>query len=163
MSDDDYKLYGYTVCGMSIPQDEYQSIECLAKSQNLINCYQIQVTDGKGVPVFIGSYAKDDIPVPINQRIKFNDHILHVITHVLTQEEFDARIFKIIGIISIDSTNKHQHSLDLIIGSDNKYYLTIDDCMVENVELCPSKEEIIEYMITKSFADPYKKILFNES
>lgn len=158
---DDNELYD------SQSEEEFSTVDDLAKSQNLIPCYQMQINDDNECnPVYLGKYP--DVPLPVNKSIKYNNYNIHVVTYVLTEEEVKNKLYKIVGV-NIFKENKRNslYSLDLVMNEDEngQYQLLFNDhkknttSVVENLENFPDKDKILDYIIKKTFEDPLKSIL----
>lgn len=147
---------------------DYKTVEEIADDQKLIKCYQIQVDDnGECKPVYLGLYP--DIPLPVNKIIKRKKYDLHVVTYVLTDEEINKGLYKIVGVNVFRQGRKDSlYSLDLIFEPKlNKYQLIFNDhrkqttILVENLEKFPGKDSVLEYIIVKAFEEPLKSILIS--
>lgn len=150
-------------------EEEFKSVEQL--TQHLYDCYQIQVDDeGNCQPVLLGRYH--EIPLPINKVIKYKKYLLHVVTYILTQEEVDNKLYKIVGVNVIRQNRKNSIcSLDLTFNVDqNRYELLFcdhkkdpnDPTAVQLVEVLPKfpgKDKVMQYIINKAFDDPVKSVL----
>lgn len=145
---------------------EFKSIDELAKEQKFINCYQMQLDDNKICkPVYLGKYL--EVPLPIHKIINFNNYKLHVVSYILTDDDIKDKIFKIVGVnIFEKDKNDSLCSIDLAKHSDNNSYQllyshhinrTVE--VVENIENLPDKDKVLEYIISKSFEEPVKSIL----
>lgn len=146
--------------------DEFITLDKLTQSQNLIDCYQIQVDDNNICnPVLIGRYP--EIPLAVNTSIKYNGYLLHVVTYLLTKEEIDDGLFKIIGVNVFKNNDKNSlYSLDLIFNTEHKLYEIILNNHIENatitvekLEIFPPRDALIEFIVTKVFEGPLKQIL----
>lgn len=102
--------------------DEFETVDDLANNQNLIKCYQMQIDDDNHCePVFLGQYP--DVPLPVNKIIKYKKYNLHIVTYVLTEEEIQNNIFKIVGMnVFRQGRNSSLYSLDLSLKSDKTNY-----------------------------------------
>jgi hypothetical protein len=145
--------------------DDLITVDELAEKNNLIDCYQIQVND-KNIysAVYLGKYP--EIPLPVNKIINYGKYKLFVVTYILTKHEIDNNKLKILGVnIVKDGQNESSYSLDLIAISENKYQLVFSNhidntsIVVENIEIFPKKDKVLEYIIEKTFEDPVKEIL----
>jgi len=144
---------------------EFQTVDDLAKNQQLIDCYQIQVDDNnKCFPVHLGKYP--DVPLPVNKVIQYKKYNLHVVTYVLTEEEVQNKLYKIVGVNVFRNGRKSSMcSLDLVMGENGKYELLYNDHknnetkVVEKLEKFPGKDKVLEYIITKAFEEPLKSVL----
>lgn len=148
--------------------NEYDAVEKVADNQNLIDCYQIQVdNDNNCSPVYLGKYP--EVPLPVHQIFKFKKYRLHVVTYVLTDDEIENNIFKIVGVNVFRQNRKNSLcSLDLALNPDkNGYQLLFNDHatnesnIVEKIEKFPGKDLILEYIINKAFEDPVKSRLLD--
>jgi hypothetical protein len=147
-------------------QDEFETVDDLASKQNLIDCYQMQVDkNNECYPVHLGKYP--DVPLPVNHIIKYKKYILHYVTYVLTKDEIDNKLYKIIGVNVFRQNRKSSMcSLDLVKnGEEGRYQLLFNDhknnksIVVENLEKFPGKDKALAYVINKSFEEPLKTIL----
>lgn len=146
--------------------DEFHTVDELANNQKLINCYQIQVDENNLCkPVHLGMYP--DVPLPVNQIIKYKKHSLHLVTYVLTEEEVKDKLFKIVGVNVFRQNRKSSLcSLDLVMNEEKgNYQLLFNDHkknttkVVENLEKFPGKDKVLAYVLNKAFEDPVKAIL----
>ena len=149
--------------------DDLKTLDAL--TNELHKCYQIQVDDdGICKPVLMGKYR--EIPLPINKKIKYKKYILYVVTYILTQEEIDKKIYKIIGVNLIRRNRKKSIcSLDLTFNVNlNRLELLFcdhkkepnDPEAVRTIEILtkfPKKDKVVEYIIEKAFDEPIKSIL----
>lgn len=150
---------------MNTKKEDFITIDELAEENNLIDCYQIQVGDDNTYgAVYLGKYP--EIPLPVNKIINYGKYKLFVVTYILTKHEIDNNKLKILGVnIVKDGENESSYSLDLIAISENKYQLVFSNhidntsIVVENIEIFPKKDKVIEYIIEKTFEDPVKEIL----
>lgn len=147
-------------------QKEFRTVDELADQQNFVDCYQIQVDDNNDCkPIHLGKYP--DIPLPVNKIIKYKKYLLHIVTYVLTKEEIDQKLYKIVGVNVFRQNRKNSKcSLDLVMNAEkNNYQLLFCDhqsnkvSIVENLEKFPGKDKVLEYIITKAFEDPLKSVL----
>lgn len=147
---------------------DYKTVEEIANEQQLIKCYQIQVDDnGDCKPVYLGLYP--DIPLPVNKIIRRKKYNLHVVTYILTEEEINKGLYKIVGVNVFRRGRKNSlYSLDLIFEPTIKQYqLIFNDhlkqttIVVENLEKFPGKDSVLEYIILKAFEDPLKSKLLS--
>lgn len=145
---------------------EFKSVDELARDQKFIDCYQMQLDD-KNIcnPVYLGKYL--DVALPVHKIIDFNNYKLHVVSYILTEDDIKDKIYKIVGvnIFEKDKTDS-LCSLDLIKHPDNNsYQILFSDHInrtvkvVENIEKFPDKDKVLEYIITKTFEEPVKSIL----
>lgn len=89
--------------------EEYVSVN----KNKLQKCYQVQIKDGKMESVFLGEYH--EIPVPVVKALQYKNKKLLVITYILTQEEINDKLFKILGLVILDKdSNESSRSVDLI-------------------------------------------------
>lgn len=148
---------------------DYKTVEEIADEQKLIKCYQIQVDDnGECKPVYLGLYP--EIPLPVNKIIQRKKYNLHVVTYVLTEEEINKGLYKIVGVNVFRRGRKDSlYSLDLIFEPNiRQYQLIFNDhrkqttAVVENVEKFPGKDNVLEYIILKSFEEPLKSKLTSQ-
>ena len=145
--------------------NEFISIEELAEENNLIDCYQIQIDDGNIYSaIYLGKYP--EIPLPVNKIINYGKYKLFVVTYILTKHEIDNNKLKILGVNIIkEGQNESTYSLDLIAIPENKYQLVFSNhndntsIVVENIEIFPKKDKVLEYIIEKTFENPVKEIL----
>lgn len=146
--------------------NEYGTIDQVAKNQNLIDCYQMQVDkENKCSPVYLGKYP--DVPLPVHRILKYKKYKLHLVTYVLTEDEIENKLFKIVGVNVFRQNRKNSLcSLDLVLNPDrNGYQLLFNDhltngsSIVENLEKIPDENNMLEYITTKAFEDPVKSIL----
>lgn len=146
--------------------EEFETVDQLADKQQLINCYQMQVDkDNECHPVLLGRYP--DVPLPVNHVLKYKKYLLHYVTYVLTEDEVQDKLFKIIGVNVFRQNRKSSMcSLDLIKNDESgKYQLIFNDhrsnktSLVENLETFPGKDKALAYVINKSFEEPLKSIL----
>lgn len=149
-----------------IHENEFSTIDQLADTQNLIDCYQIQVDENNQCsPVFLGKYP--EIPLPVNRILHYKKYVLHVVTYVLTAEEIKEKLFKIVGVNIFRQNRKNSlFSLDLILNDEKQIYqllfndhVTNETQIVENLKEFPGKDKILEYVIIKSFEEPVKSRL----
>ena len=147
-------------------QEKFVTVDELAKSQNLIACYQMQVNDNnKCNPVYLGKYP--EIPTPLNRIIDYNNHKLHVITYVLTEDEIKDKLYKIVGVTTFKKDSPDSaYSLDLVMNDEEGVYqLLFNDhqkyttTVVENLETFPGRDKVLDYVIQKAFKDPFISIL----
>ncbi|VBB17789.1 hypothetical protein YASMINEVIRUS_252 [Yasminevirus sp. GU-2018] len=147
-------------------EGEFRTVDELASSQKLINCYQMQVDDKNNCsPVFLGKYP--DVPLPVNKTLNYKKYNLHVVTYVLTEEEVQNKLFKIVGVnVFRRNRGSSLYSLDLVLDNESgKYHLLFNDHknnkteIVEKLEKFPGKDRVLGYIINKSFENPLKKIL----
>jgi hypothetical protein len=150
--------------------DEFQTVDQLADRDKLIDCYQMQVNDNNEChSVHLGKYP--DVPLPVNHVIKYKKYMLHYVTYILTKDEIDNKLFKIIGVNVFRKNRKNSMcSLDLVKGGESgKYQLLFNDhkhnktVVVENLDKFPGKEKALAYVINKSFEEPLKSILIKGS
>ena len=147
--------------------NEYQTVDELAKTNALIECYQIQVNESNVcIPVLLGEYP--EVPLPVNKIIQYNNkYALHVVTYILTKEEIDNGLYKIVGVnVFKRDRNTSLCSLDLVMDRDTStYQLLFNDHdnnttkIVEKLEKFPPVDKVLEYVIHKSFEEPLKSIL----
>jgi hypothetical protein len=146
--------------------DDFQTVESMVESNKLIECYQIQVDESNVCKaVLLGAYP--EIPMPVNKIIQYNNYNLHVVTYILSKEEIDNGLYKIVGVnvFKNDKTNS-LCSLDLVMDVDtSKYQLIFNDhdknttVIVEKLEKFPGVDKVLEYIINKAFEDPLKTLL----
>jgi hypothetical protein len=162
---------------------EFTTVDELADKHGLINCYQIQVDDANNCkPVFLGSYP--DVPLPVHKILQYKKYNLHAVTYILTEQEIRDKLFKIVGVNVFRRNRKNSVcSLDLVMVDENnfvggnigaisskvlrntKYQLIFNDhvkntsIVVENLEKFPGKDQVLEYVIVRSFEDPVKAFL----
>jgi hypothetical protein len=145
---------------------EFSTVDDLAKNQKLIDCYQIQVDDNNRCsPVHLGKYP--DVPLPVNKVIQYDGkYKLHVVTYVLTEEEVQNKLYKIVGVNVFRNGEKNSMcSLDLVMGENGGYELLYNDHknnttkVVEKLEKFPGKDKVLEYIIKKAFDEPLKSVL----
>lgn len=138
--------------------EEFMSVDKMAIEQHLINCYQMQPDDNNNcVPVYLGKYP--DIPLPVNKIFNFNNYLFVVVTYVLTEDEIEKGLYKIVGVNIFDENNKNSlYSIDLIKKNDiyqiifnNNDKGTTD--VIENLKGFPDRDHILEYVIKKSFEE----------
>lgn len=146
--------------------EEYETVDNLADKQKLINCYQMQIDDNNEcTPVYLGRYP--DVPLPVNHTMRYKKYVLHYVTYVLTEEEIQNRLFKIVGVNVFRQNRKSSMcSLDLVKGSETGgYELLFNDhknnktTVVEKIEKFPGKDKVLEYIIKKTFEEPVKTVL----
>jgi len=146
--------------------EDFYTVDELAKKQGLINCYQMQVDDNNECfPVNLGKYP--DVPLPVNHVIKYKKHMLHVVTYVLTEQEVKDKLFKIVGVNVFRNNSKNSMcSLDLVKNEEQgNYQLLFNDHkknttdVIENIEKFPGKTKVLNYVIDKVFEDPVKSII----
>lgn len=149
--------------------NEYGTVDKVAENQNLIDCYQIQVDkDNNCSPVYLGKYP--DVPLPVHKIFKLKKYRLHLVTYVLTEDEIENKLFKIVGVnVFRQNRNNSICSLDLVLSSDKKSYqllfndhVTNESKVVENIEKFPGKDDVLEYITIKAFEDPVKSRLLDE-
>lgn len=141
------------------------TIDELAKNQNLIKCYQMQVDDDRCFPVYLGKYP--DIPMAVNKTLNYNKYDLFIVTYILTEDEIKDKLYKIVGVNVFKHNKKDSiYSLDLVKNDEsNGYQLLFSDHMkntskvIENLEKFPGKDKVLEYIIEKTFEEPLKSIL----
>jgi hypothetical protein len=145
---------------------EFLTVDQLADNQSLINCYQMQLDENNICrPVYLGKYP--DIPLPVNKVMKYKKYLLYVVTYVLSEQEIADKLFKIVGVNVIRQNRKSSiYSLDLVMNDELKnYQLLFNDhvanktVVVENIEKLPEKDQILEYILQKSFEEPLKSKL----
>ncbi len=147
--------------------DKYQTVDELAKSNKLIECYQIQVDDNNNCkPVLLGAYP--EVPLPVNKIINYNNYALHVVTYILTKDDIDNNLYKIVGVNLFKNNRKVSLcSLDLVMDPPTKQYLLLFNdhdnnttTIVEKLKKFPGADKVLEYIINKAFFDePLKSIL----
>lgn len=148
--------------------EEFQTVNELADEQKLIDCYQIQIKDDKCISVFLGKYP--DVPLPVHKIIKYNKYMLHIVTYILTKDEVDMGLLKIVGVNVFRQNCKNSMcSLDLVMNKEeNKYQLIFSDHkkntfeVIEKLEKIPDNDKIIEYIIHKAFEDPIKSLIADQ-
>lgn len=132
----------------------------------LSRCYQIQVDDKDLCsPVYLGNYA--DVPMPVHKIIRYKNYNLHVVTYILTEDEIKNKLFKLVGVNVFKQDKKNSLcSLDLIFDTVTEtYQLIFNDhrdnitTLVEKLEKFPGKDNILSYVINKSFEEPLKSII----
>lgn len=147
-------------------QEDFGTIDELTDQHGFVDCYQMQVDDNNNCkPVHLGKYP--DVPLPVNKIIKYKKYLLHVVTYVLTKQEVDDKLYKIVGVNVFRKNRKSSIcSLDLVKkGSGGGYELlfcdhkknTVD--VVEKLEKFPGKDKVLEYVINKAFDDPVKSVI----
>lgn len=147
-------------------EDEF--IDLSQSLKNHYQLYQIQVNDENGEvkPIHLGSYK--EIPLPVIKVIKYKEFVCHVVSYILTQDEINSKLYKIVGIhISKDENTNSLYSLDYIYNVDEKMFELIlcnnTNDTVENIEKIDKfigKDNIIEYIINNLFNGEAKKIFF---
>lgn len=147
---------------------EFQTIDKLADSSGLIDCFQIQIDESNVCkPVFLGAYP--EVPLPVNKVIEYKKFVLHVVTYVLTKEEIDEGLYKIVGVNVFKKKEiESLCSLDLVMNKKTgRYQLLFNDHkkyttdVVETLDKFPGVDKVLEYIIRKAFENPLKKILVN--
>jgi len=150
-------------------EEEFDTVDDLAKTQQLISCYQMQVDDDNNCsPVYLGRYP--DVPLPVNKIINYNNYKLHVVTYVITEDEVKNKLYKIVGVnVFKEGKRNSMCSLDLVLNHEKgNYQLLFNDHrnnttdIVETLEKFPGKDKILEYVITKAFDDPVKSVLLKD-
>ena len=140
---------------------DFVTIDQMADNQKLINCYQMQVDDNNECfPVQLGWYP--DVPLPVNHVLKYKKYMLHVVTYVLTEDEVQNKLFKIVGVNIFRGNRKNSMcSLDFVKNEEqSNYQLLFNDHknnttkVVENVEKFPGKAKVLEYVLNKVFENP---------
>jgi hypothetical protein len=146
--------------------EDFVTINQMADNQKLVNCYQMQVDDNNECfPVQLGWYP--DVPLPVNRIIKYKKYMLHLVTYVLTEDEIQNKLFKIVGVNVFRANRKNSLcSLDFVKNEEqSNYQLLFNDHknnttkVVENVEKFPGKDRVLEYVFNKVFETPVKSIL----
>ena len=142
--------------------------------ENLTNkfhtCYQIQINDENNTvfPVLIGKYK--EIPLVTNKVVELSDRnlTLHYVTYIMTQEDIDAKIYKIIGVTVFDkSDNEEKESKSSIdfIYEDDKFKLIYCDHInnkIETLEIIdniPKKNELLTFFMEKTLSNYLYKII----
>lgn len=145
--------------------DEFGTVDDLT-NKNFVDCYQMQVDEENNcTPIHLGKYP--DVALPVHKIINYKKYLLHVVTYLLTQEEVDNKLYKIVGVNVFRRNRKSSIcSLDLVKNGDESGYQllfcdhrknTVD--VVENIEKFPGKDKVLGYVIQKAFEDPVKSIL----
>jgi hypothetical protein len=147
---------------------EYITIDELAKGQNFTDCYQMQLDDEDICsPVYLGKYI--DVPLPVHKTINYNNHNLHIVSYVLTDDDIKDKIYKMVGVnvFEKDKTNS-LCSLDLAKHPDNNSYQLIYSNhkdrtvkVIKNIEKFPGREKVLEYVLEQTFEEPIKSILLS--
>lgn len=153
---------------MANSDEGFATIDTLASEQKMINCYQMQADDNNRCnAIFLGKYQ--EVPLPINKIIEYNNHVLNVVTYILTDEDLNNKIYKIVGVYVFRKNEKDSLcSLDLCLNDKKDcYVLMFNDHekntsrVVKKLEKFPGRDNVLEYIISKSFEDPLKSILLN--
>ena len=151
---------------MTEQESDFKSIDELTQEQQFIDCYQMQLDD-KNIcnHVYLGKYL--EIPLPVHKIINFNNHKLHVVSYILSDDDIKNKIYKIVGVNVFEKDKTDSLcSIDLVKHPDNNSYQilycdhvnkTVHE--VENIETFPDKDKVLEYIITKAFEEPVKSIL----
>lgn len=143
---------------------EYMNLNDI--TTDLHDCYQIQVDDdGICKPVLLGKY--ESIPLPINKVFRLKKYLLHLVTYVLTKEETDNGLWKIVGVNVVRQNRKKSLcALDFVWSpAVEKYQLIFSDHVnntskvVETLDKFPGKDKLLEYVIEKSLDDPIRSIV----
>jgi hypothetical protein len=129
-------------------------------------CYQIQVIDDVCVPVFIGAY--ENVPLPIIKVMKYKKYVLHIVVYLMTKEEVDNMLYKIVGInIARQNRANSLWSFDLIynVGAKCFQHILCDHKNgtvkeIENIEKFPGRDRAVENLVMRIFEDPVNKIFF---
>lgn len=109
---------------------------------------------------FIGKYK--EIPVHIIDRFDHNEYKCQIVSYLLTKEEIDEKIYRIVGIL-VEKDNNIISSYDMIYCKDDSIYQYIvydilDGSMRESVkesfENYPSNDLLIERLL-ESFLNNY--------
>lgn len=149
-------------------KETFSTVDELANKQKFVDCYQMQVDNNNNCePVHLGKYI--DVPLPVNKIINYKNYDMHVVTYVLTKDEIENKIYKIVGVNLFKKGDKSSLcSLDFAKDPDkNNYNLIYSDHkkntyeVVEKVDKFPGKDKVLEYIITKSFENPIKSILIS--
>jgi hypothetical protein len=147
-------------------EDTFDTVDRLADKQDLISCYQMQVDDNDNcTAVYLGRYP--DVPLPVNKILGYKKYRLHVVTYVMTEQEIKDKVFKIVGVNVFRRNRKNSmFSLDLVMNDEKgNFQLLFNDHnadttqVVENLEKFPGKDNLMEYIINKSFEEPVKSRL----
>jgi phosphomevalonate kinase len=118
-------------------------------------------------PVYLGKYI--DVPLPVHKTINYNNHNLHIVSYVLTDDDIKDKIYKMVGVnvFEKDKTNS-LCSLDLAKHPDNNSYQLIYSNhkdrtvkVIKNIEKFPGREKVLEYVLEQTFEEPIKSILLS--
>lgn len=162
-------MYHTLLNTMSEKNSEFLSIDDLVKGNELVDCYQMQVNDeNECKPVYLGKYP--DVPLPVNKVIQYKKYDLHVVTYVLTKDEVENELYKIVGVNVFRRNRKNSKcSLDLAFNSENGgYQLIFNDhlnntsSIVENIEKFPGRDKVLDFIVDKAFKDPVKAVLIKD-
>lgn len=144
-------------------ENEFVSIS----KNKFIDCYQVQIKDGKMEPVFLGEYH--EIPVPVNKVLKYNNKKLIVVTYILTKDEIDNKLFKILGIVILnEDSDKSSHSIDLVYNDDidklqtmivNHSNKDIEPEIINTLDKFPKNEDMISELMESLLNKDVLKIL----
>lgn len=151
----------------STSEEEFKTINDIAFDQKLIECYQIQIHDNKATPILLGMYP--EIPLPVNKTLKYDKYDIYVVTYILSKEEIDNKIYKIIGVHGmLNKSYDSIFSVDLISNALNEkdgeninsYQIIFNDHKnndtknIKKIEKFPDREHVIEMLITTTFEEP---------
>ena len=120
-----------------------------------IACYQMQYNENdlKHNHIFIGRYK--EVPLHIIKIFKYQDYICNIVSYILTADEIDAKIFKIIGLmLTLPDRNDVIYCYDFVYNQlENCYKLIWYDCeknnhsIIERIDRFPGNHMMIEVMI----------------
>ena len=150
---------------------EFISVDDLTKE--LLTCYQMQLDDeGSCKPVFLGKYH--EIPLPVSKVMEYKKYKLMFVTYILTQEEIDQKLYKIVGInIFRNGRSSSAYSLDFVYDDETKKFNLIF-CehnegegsfdkqnweVIQTLDNLPEREKIMNHLAEYIFKDPVKGIL----
>lgn len=144
-------------------KEEYISID--TKKENLIECYQIQIQNNEFIPVLMGKYS--EIPVPVLKTLKYNNNRLITISYILTKDEIDKKLYKLIGIlITKDNDNETSYSIDLIYNHEKEKleiilvnHKTTDIKSIKLLDKVPKKEDMLDVLFQSLLDENISKIL----
>lgn len=120
-----------------------------------IACYQMQYNenDMKHNHIFIGRYK--EVPLHIIKIFKYHDYICNIISYILTSEEIEAKIFKIIGLmITRPEMDEVMYCYDFVYNQqEHGYQLIWCDCaennhrIIERMDRFPGNQLMIDVMM----------------
>ena len=144
-------------------KEEYVSIN--TKESDLIECYQIQIQNDEFVPILMGKYS--EIPVPVLKTLKYKNHKLITISYILTKDEIDKKLYKLIGIlITNNNDNESSYSIDLIYNHEKEKleiilvnHKTTEIKSIKLLDKVPKKEDMLDVLFQSLLDENVSKIL----
>jgi hypothetical protein len=146
--------------------DEFKTINSLISNHQ--ECYQIQIIDNQCKPILLGMY--ESVPLPIIKVIKYKKYVCYIISYILTKEELDDNLHKVVGINIVRQNRKNiMYSLDFIYNTTDKIFeLSLHNHTKNTIEIIEKisefmgNDKILEYIVSKLFTDLAHKVFFNE-